>query len=256
MLRQVELTNRDDRWIGIAMINSPHIMRTPPMGFRRAGSLTMERSGIDDSLRPMHRGALMRLDGRRMTLNVAAGLFIVTLFIPVRATAQVHAVIENIVGTIKSAIPDFSPGELSTAPSALPPASGNGLHKDAFEFTNRYFSLASSGANVTSGGLVKMYDSSVNYYGRNVDRVAIFRDKRKSLARWPVRDYTPLSDTLQASCDEQSRRCIARGVVAYSYWNAERNQQQTGKWAFEFGISFQGSTPSIFSESGREVSRD
>jgi hypothetical protein len=198
----------------------------------------------------------MRLDGGWITLSMAAGLFIVMTFIPLRATAQVHAVMDNIVGSIKSAIPDFSPRELLTAPSVLPPVSGNGLHKDALEFTNRYFSLASSGANVTSGGLVKMYDSSVNYYGSNVDRVAIFRDKRKSLARWPVRDYTPLSDTLQASCDEQSRRCIARGVVAYRYWNAERNQQQNGKWAFEFGISFQESTPRIFSESGREVSRD
>ena len=99
-----------------------------------------------------------------------------------------------------------------------------------------------------------LYGPRVNFYGRVIDRGALFAQKRSFGERWPVRRYEHRPGTMSIRCDARTQACLIRSVIDWEAASPERGARSRGASTFELGIGFSGPRPVVLFERGRVIS--
>ena len=102
-----------------------------------------------------------------------------------------------------------------------------------------------------------MYDDTVTYFGKDLQRDRVLEQQTGFLSRWPQRKYKPRDTATQIQCDGSTLACSARGTLDFDARSPERNERSWGVASFEFRIRFEGSelVPKIGYEGGEPLSR-
>lgn len=96
-----------------------------------------------------------------------------------------------------------------------------------------------------------LYGPRVNFYGRFIDRQALFSHKRSFGQRWPIRRYEHRPGTMSIRCDARTQACLIRSVIDWEAASPTRGAHSRGASTFELGIGFAGPTPVVLFERGR-----
>ena len=96
-----------------------------------------------------------------------------------------------------------------------------------------------------------LYGPRVNFYGRFIDRQALFDQKRRFGQRWPVRRYEHRPGTMTIRCEARSKACLVRSIIDWRAETAARRAVSRGSSTFELGIGFSGPQPVVLFERGR-----
>jgi hypothetical protein len=97
------------------------------------------------------------------------------------------------------------------------------------------------------------FEDTVDFYGKITKRADILKEKDHFVARWPVRSYRILPETLRTSCDAVKSTCQVSAIVAYRVSNPAANRQTSGTATFEYGVSFGPDGPKVFYENGKTL---
>lgn len=100
--------------------------------------------------------------------------------------------------------------------------------------------------------LQKKYSDQVAYFGKTLSKTNILSDKKAFFQRWPVRNYSLISDSLQVACDTDIT-CTAEGKVEWTTANPKATSQ--GNAAFSYGWSLEAGVWKISSERSNVISR-
>lgn len=102
--------------------------------------------------------------------------------------------------------------------------------------------------------LADLYADEVLYFGKNVDRPTILKDKENYLNRWPQRIYRLNSDRLYVSCIGKS--CTVNGLIDWEVGSRERNARANGTASFSYTIDLSARSPLIVAETSTVVRRE
>lgn len=148
-------------------------------------------------------------------------------------------------------------GLFSLIPSAAHAqnASYGSMEARSAEIARVYLRVWSNDAGTSIGAVPYIYGPRVRFYGRNYSQGDLMAEKRRAVARWPVRDYHHRPGTLRVICNQRTRKCAARSIIDYSVANPARGTSARGSSSFDLGISFAGPQPVILYESGGRAGR-
>ena len=96
------------------------------------------------------------------------------------------------------------------------------LRRRTADLINKYY-LAISAQNNESLHLLKaMYDDTVTYFGKDLQRDRVMEQQTAFLSRWPQRKYKPRDSATQIHCDGSTLACMAKGTLDFDARSAER----------------------------------
>ena len=127
------------------------------------------------------------------------------------------------------------------------------LEKRASDFVITLIRLSSSPLSSAYQPLSSMYDTNVDYYGKNFTRDEVMADKTRYFMRWPERAYSIVPGSLKVDCDPAIKSCSAEGRFQFSVRNQTR--QVDGTAAFTYGLSDLGNRFLIHTELGAVLER-
>mgnify|MGYP006285646851 CR=1 FL=1 len=133
------------------------------------------------------------------------------------------------------------------------PLNSSGLERAAIEFARGFQLEASRGPQRSLELVRRTYDDSFVFYGKLIDKAKILAEKERYFNRWPLSIYTPLLDTLRASCD--GRTCVVSGEVEFNSSDYEQKRRSAGRAEFIYGLRYDGSRFFVSSESGKVLQR-
>jgi hypothetical protein len=99
------------------------------------------------------------------------------------------------------------------------------------------------------------YADSISYYGRQVDRASVMREKARFVRRWPQRLYKARPESLNIVCDGTGIVCSITGLVDFECQNPDRQAVATGLASFNAAILMKDDRPQIISEISRVLER-
>jgi len=99
------------------------------------------------------------------------------------------------------------------------------------------------------------YAPRVNFHGREMSARALFDAKSRFVKRWPIRSYTPRSESTRIACEPQSRVCAVASLFDFIAIDPDRRRRSEGMATLELGISTAGARPLIVSEHSRILRR-
>jgi hypothetical protein len=102
--------------------------------------------------------------------------------------------------------------------------------------------------------LSALYADEVLYFGKNVDRSQIIKDKENYLNRWPQRVYNLDNEQLYVSCLGKS--CTVNGMIDWVVVSRERNARANGTASFSYTIDLSAVSPLIVAETSTVVKRE
>lgn len=176
----------------------------------------------------------------------------------------------SVLGATQTSSPaDTTPGASSAPPAVAssplrlqPSTAPNlGLAGSLRERSKRFIAdvyRLTSQSTTSAGVLRELYDTNVNYYGKEMSNDDVIDQISRFLSRWPIRTYFAVPGTLMIQCDVTAMTCEADGLVTFDARNIDRNQRSYGKAKFSYTLRFTSSTeiwPKIVSESGSVVER-
>jgi hypothetical protein len=111
---------------------------------------------------------------------------------------------------------------------------------------NGYLASWSSDNETAFRDMRGLFGSRVNYFGRSLDREAVFTTKRRFAERWPVRSYRHRPGTMRVRCDGEE--CWVRSIVDWEAASQSRKARARGAIRFELAIDFSGAQPVVRAE--------
>ena len=125
----------------------------------------------------------------------------------------------------------------------------------ARELARNYLDVWSSPNAVTLEATPSFYAPVITFYGRQMRQSALLDEKRRFVARWPVRNYRHRLGTMRVECLGGTRLCKVRSLYDYTAANPRAGRNARGSAALEIGISFAGARPVIVTETGGQPAR-
>jgi hypothetical protein len=119
----------------------------------------------------------------------------------------------------------------------------------AKSFINYYFKHFSSSEALEH--FERDYAGSIIYYGRQVDRASVIREKARFVRRWPQRLYKARPDSLNIICDGTGIVCSITGLVDFECQSPDRRAVSIGLASFNAAILMKDNQPQIISEISR-----
>jgi hypothetical protein len=136
-------------------------------------------------------------------------------------------------------------------PSAAPPDHV----ATARQFAIDYMAYWSSTNAVTDDAVSAFYQPIVRFYGRLASLDEVIAEKRRFVARWPVRDYATLPETVQVACNPEGSLCRVAALFAFRASDPGRGRRSEGTGRLELRVSFEDGRPRIVSETSRILAR-
>lgn len=146
---------------------------------------------------------------------------------------------------------DFKPTGVSrpsgATPSSTTPNSSVSFKReqDTVQFITNYWQLLSDGYK-NPADLTKLYNITVDYYGKSMYAPEILRDKQSFFKRWPNRLYQMNGTPTSISCDELT--CYVYGEVSWTLSSYDRGSRSTGTGRYSFAVSWSTGRPLIMRE--------
>ena len=78
-----------------------------------------------------------------------------------------------------------------------------------------YLAMWSHNADVTAAAADRFYAPIVVYYGKRLNRAQVLADKLRYIRAWPVRHYSEVPGSIEASCNADRSRCRVSVVMAW-----------------------------------------
>jgi hypothetical protein len=120
----------------------------------------------------------------------------------------------------------------------------------ARSFVTEYFAQWSQSNAVALSYASSAYSESVVYYGKIVTNDRIIGEKRQFAARWPIRRYSVLSESVSCGQDGAAGECSVSGVVDWMCQSQDREKKVSGVANFDLKIHIEGGRGTIVSENG------
>jgi hypothetical protein len=115
-----------------------------------------------------------------------------------------------------------------------------------------FFALTNLSNAEALSALTDHYSDRVDYFGKNLSRDDVLRDKTAFFQKWPSRSYSVKTETLTVGCIS-AVSCKADGVVA---WNVTgRGTQSKGSATYTLGWNEENGVWRIVSESSKVLER-
>jgi hypothetical protein len=134
----------------------------------------------------------------------------------------------------------------------LPIEPQSDLTEQANAFVKSYWqSVEESGDRVLSY-LNSIYSPMVTYYGKQLPKEAVLRDKYYFLKRWPIRQ-TWETESPTISCNEAAAECEITGVRKYKAMNVAQGSHASGIVRYAYAIRFSEGSPQIVVENSKTV---
>lgn len=134
----------------------------------------------------------------------------------------------------------------------LPIEPQSDLTEQANAFVKSYWrSVEESGDRVLSY-LNSIYSPMVTYYGKQLPKEAVLRDKYYFLKRWPIRQ-TWETESPTISCNEAAAECEITGVRKYKAMNVDQGSHASGVVRYAYAIRFSEGSPQIVVENSKTV---
>jgi len=124
----------------------------------------------------------------------------------------------------------------------------------AVSFIEDYIAKTGSESGTSAYSLVNMfYADRINYFGKDVERSVVEKDKVAYERRWPQRTYTIEPDTLNVNCMSGGKTCYVSGILSYEAISPERNAHGTGRAQFEYGVTSEAYGLKLMSETSKVI---
>jgi hypothetical protein len=133
------------------------------------------------------------------------------------------------------------------------PGSNRDLAGAARRFAAGYLDFWSRNNSVTAETVADFYRPMVRFYGRLVPIEAIVDEKRRFIARWPMRDYQALPNRMSVDCNPSGNLCEVATDFSFSAADPRRGRRTEGLGALELTVSFAEGRPLIARESSRVI---
>ena len=78
-----------------------------------------------------------------------------------------------------------------------------------------YLAMWSHNADVTAAAVDRFYAPTVVYYGKRLNRAQVLADKLRYIKAWPVRHYSEVPGSIQASCNKDRSVCRVSVIMAW-----------------------------------------
>jgi len=150
---------------------------------------------------------------------------------------------------------DNANAPLSNATDAANIAPDAGSVEGAKAFVTEYFRRSSGSADEALAWLSQHYADNVNFFGTQMQRDAILKQKADYLRRWPDREYVIDPDSVAVRCDG-NQSCRVTGIIDWSTSSPERKARASGKAGFEIDTIRRGSEPVIVAEFSKVIARN
>jgi hypothetical protein len=109
-----------------------------------------------------------------------------------------------------------------------------------------------SGSDVTAVGFINnAYGDNVEFYGTQVTKAEVIKQKIAFIQRWPVRSYGERVGATVINCNPTIKTCSVSGIVDWSAQSVPRNVKTSGDASFELLLDLSGSTIKITREAGK-----
>jgi TPR repeat protein len=144
----------------------------------------------------------------------------------------------------------------SPADDLAPDVQESKLESDAIEFVRIMNADWSANDEKASKVAANVYADTVNFYGQNVTRNEIIKQKKAFLTRWPVRNYRERPEETRVSCNLVGKRCSITGIVDWQVESEIRNARSKGVSEFELEIDYSSGMPQVVMEDGRVSQRE
>jgi len=96
-----------------------------------------------------------------------------------------------------------------------------------------------------------LYGPRVTYFGRSLDRDAVFDVKKRFAERWPSRSYRHRPGSMTVRCEADL--CRVRSIVDWETASPGRKARSRGALRFELGVDVSGARPVVKSEKSVEI---
>jgi Caspase domain len=146
--------------------------------------------------------------------------------------------------------PQIQPFRVPPAPSSAP-LEAQSLDTKTRALISRYFAISNKQTE-DGTGLGPLYASSVSFYGKEMPRNEIVRQKVAYFRDWSLRSYKVKAHDV--SC--LAELCSSTGTVGWALTSESRRVVASGKSTFSFTVDWSDGSGKITSESGAVVSHE
>ena len=102
--------------------------------------------------------------------------------------------------------------------------------------------------------LQEFYSESVDFYGNDMTRDSVMREKRAFAERWPIRKYEVVPESVDLACDANG--CYVESVIEWTAASTERGARSSGRSSWNLILEHQVEGLKIISESGKVLDRE
>jgi hypothetical protein len=118
-------------------------------------------------------------------------------------------------------------------------------------FLKSYFATWSGSDETALGFVNTAYGNNVEFYGTQVARTEVIKQKIAFVQMWPVRSYGERVSATVINCNPTIKTCSVSGIVDWSAQSVPRNVKTSGDASFELLLDLSGSTIKITREAGK-----
>jgi hypothetical protein len=128
---------------------------------------------------------------------------------------------------------------------------GDKLAIEARSFVTRLHAIMAEPDAAALAFVSAAYSEPANVYGKVTLPAVALAEKRRFLARWPIRRYVQRSDLTKVTCDPSLARCQVTGIVDYEVANPTKGTRSAGSSTFEYDLRLASGRIDILREDGR-----
>ncbi|THK36773.1 hypothetical protein EHS39_17695 [Ensifer sp. MPMI2T] len=136
-------------------------------------------------------------------------------------------------------------------PGTPPPSAALSMEAKALVFVAQYHEAWSRVNSQAMAFMRIAYADSVNFYGKEVSREDVLKEKAIFAERWPRRAYSVRHGSERVACGSI---CTISGVVEWYAHSPQRTRSSSG--AADFSLIWNPATNQILAETGRVISAD
>jgi hypothetical protein len=150
--------------------------------------------------------------------------------------------------------PTIAAGNQSTfKPVIRPIEPQSDLTEQANAFMKSYWQSVEEGSgDRVLSYLNSVYSPMVTYYGKQLPKEAVLRDKYYFLKRWPIRQ-TWKTESPTISCNKVAAECEITGLRKYKAVNVDQGSHASGVVRYAYAIRFSEGSPQIVVEDSKTV---
>lgn len=160
-----------------------------------------------------------------------------------------------IIETYEEIPPNRKNPSIGNDKKKIPGESPIKLEMVARQFIRDIFSYYSTDNETALNFLNLVLAEEVDFYGKQVKKSNIVKEKMNIAKRWPVRAYVERDASLKISCDSRTRICIANGVMDWDARNPAEKRTSIGVAKFEYKIDLTRDRPRVVGERSEVIER-